>query len=55
MEQDILNDYDPDRYTGPDILKTGNDNYSILTCSGSTEVAGNWSWSHERRLRPRKE
>ena len=34
MEQDILNDYDPDRYTGPDILKTGNDELFNLDVLG---------------------
>ena len=34
MEQDILNDHDADRYTGPDILKTGNDELFNLDVLG---------------------
>jgi len=34
MEQDILNDYDADRYTGPDILNDGNDELFNLDVLG---------------------
>jgi hypothetical protein len=34
MEQDVLNDHDADRYTGPDILKTGNDELFNLDVLG---------------------
>ena len=40
MEQDILNDYDPDRYTGPDLLKSGNDELFNLDVLGLDKGRG---------------
>ena len=43
MEQDILNDHDASRYTGPDLLECGNDELFHLDVLGLIAGTGNWS------------
>jgi predicted nucleic acid-binding Zn-ribbon protein len=40
MEQDVLNDYDADRWTGPDILESGNDELFTVDVLGLDKGAG---------------